>query len=48
MDNPAKPIGKFILGAAAVFVGLIVVYLAIVFQVYLTAWIVALIEAIFG
>ncbi len=48
MDNPAKPIGKFILSGVAVFVGVIVVYLAVVLQVYILAWIVALLGKIFG
>ncbi len=47
MENPAKPIGKFILGGAVIIGGTAAIYLAVVIQIYLLAWIVGLIEKLF-
>jgi hypothetical protein len=47
MEQVIKPIGRLIAAAAAVFVGVIVIYLASVFGIYLLAWIVQLLEKIF-
>ncbi len=47
MDNPAKPLGKFVLACAAVIVSALVIYLVVVGSVYLLAWVLGLIESIF-
>ena len=47
MDHVLKPAGKLVLAAVAVVVSAIVLYLVAVLHVYVIAWVVQLIQAIF-
>jgi len=47
MDNPAKPIGKFVLAFVFVLVAALVLYLGAVLHIYVIGWIIGLIQSIF-
>ncbi len=48
MDNPAKPIGKFLGAAVFVLVAALALYLFGLLHVYIIGWVVWLIESIFS